>query len=49
MMRTIFTELHIYDEDKNYVAFDFQKDDPFLAFQRKYLPNIFTPSPAART
>lgn len=49
MMKTIFTELHIYDEDNNYVAFDWQKDDAFLQFQRKYLPNIFTPSPAART
>lgn len=39
MMKTIFTELHIYDEEQNYVPFDFEKEEPFLAMQRKVLPN----------
>ncbi|KAK9842044.1 hypothetical protein WJX81_005821 [Elliptochloris bilobata] len=39
MMKTIFTELHLYDEDKNYVPFDFKKEEPFWAFQRRVLPS----------
>ncbi|KAK9812776.1 hypothetical protein WJX72_003473 [[Myrmecia] bisecta] len=39
MMKTIFTELHMYDEENNYVPFDFQKPEWFFQFQRKYLPS----------
>ena len=39
MMKTIFTELHLYDEDKNYAAFDYKKEEPFWAFQRRVLPS----------
>jgi len=39
MMKSIFTELHLYDEDKNYVPFDFKKEQPFWAFQRRVLPS----------
>ena len=39
MMKTIFTELHLYDEDANYIAFDWEKEDKLLAFQRKFLPS----------
>lgn len=40
MMKTLFTQLHVYDEQKNYVPFDYaqEKEDPFLALQRKILP-----------
>lgn len=44
MMKTIFTELHVYDEDNVYVPFDFQKEEPFLQLQRKILPNTYKPS-----
>ena len=44
MMKTIFTELHVYDKDKTYVPFDFQKEEPFLALQRKVLPNMYRQS-----
>lgn len=44
MMKHIFTELHYYDEDNNYLPFDYQKDEPFWVFQRKYLPNAFKPA-----
>lgn len=43
MMRVIFTELHFYDLDNNYVAFDSLKPGKFLALQRKLLPNTFRP------
>lgn len=39
MIKTICTELHVYDERKNYVAFDAAAEEPFFAFQRKVLPN----------
>lgn len=39
MMKTIFTELHLYDEDKNYAPFDYKKEEPFWAFQRRVLPS----------
>mmetsp|Transcript_44342 Transcript_44342/g.141136 ORF Transcript_44342/g.141136 Transcript_44342/m.141136 type:complete len:456 (+) Transcript_44342:48-1415(+) len=44
LMKYIFTELHIYDEEKNYVPFDSdmqaekQKQDIFLSIERKVLP-----------
>ena len=41
MMKVIFTELHFYDTEKNYKAFDSLKEDKFLALQRKLLPNSF--------
>lgn len=39
MMKYIFTELHVYDEEKNYIPFDWEKEEPFYAIQRKVLPN----------
>ncbi len=40
MMKNIFTELHVYDDQKNYVPFDsFGEEEPFFALQRKYLPD----------
>lgn len=39
MMKYIFTELHVYDEQKNYVPFDYKKEEPFYWFQRKVLPS----------
>ena len=39
MMKTIFTELHLYDEDENYAPFDYKKEEPFWAFQRRVLPS----------
>jgi omega-6 fatty acid desaturase (delta-12 desaturase) len=38
MMKTIFTELHVYDKDKNYVPFDAQKPETFFEVQRKVIP-----------
>lgn len=38
MLKYIFTHCHVYDEEKNYVPFDFAKEDGFLAAQRKLLP-----------
>ncbi len=34
----IFTHCHVYDEKQNYVPFDFKKEEPFFAVQRKVLP-----------
>jgi omega-6 fatty acid desaturase (delta-12 desaturase) len=39
MMKTIFTELHVYDKDKNYVPFDAQQPETFFEVQRKVIPN----------
>lgn len=39
MMKYIFTELHVYDEQQNYVPFDWEKEEPFYMIQRKVLPN----------
>ena len=41
MMKSIFTELHFYDSESNYVPFDFQKEEPFWGLQRKFLPNSY--------
>lgn len=40
MMKNIFTQLHVYDKEQNYVPFDHTKEreDPFLALQRRTLP-----------
>ena len=37
MMKHIFTELHYYDEKDNYVPFDFEREEPFWAIQRKVI------------
>jgi len=39
MMKNIFTELHVYDKEKNYVPFDFAEEEAFFAAQRKVFPN----------
>lgn len=39
MMKTIFTELHVYDEKNNYVPMDKDKESPFFAAQRKIFPD----------
>lgn len=39
MMKNIFTECHVYDEENNYVPFDFEGEEPLFAIQRKVLPN----------
>jgi len=39
MMKNIFTEGHVYDEEKNYVPFDFAKEEPLFAVQRKVIPD----------
>jgi omega-6 fatty acid desaturase (delta-12 desaturase) len=39
MMKTIFTELHVYDKEKNYVPFDAQEPETFFEVQRKVIPN----------
>ena len=39
MMKYIFTELHVYDEEQNYVPFDYEKEEPFYWIQRKVLPS----------
>ena len=40
MLKTICTELHVYDEDaaSNYVPCDADKEQTFFALQRKFLP-----------
>jgi omega-6 fatty acid desaturase (delta-12 desaturase) len=39
MLKNIFTECHIYDEKVNYRPFDWKKEEPLLAFQRRAFPN----------
>nr|QWW89552.1 Delta12 fatty acid desaturase [Chromochloris zofingiensis] len=39
MMKNIFTELHVYDKDKNYRPFDAESEEPFFAVQRKVIPS----------
>lgn len=39
LVKTIVTECHLYDEEKNYVPFDYEEEKPFYALQRKFLPN----------
>lgn len=40
LMRTIFTECHVYDEEKNYVPFDAadETESPVLGAMRKVMP-----------
>jgi omega-6 fatty acid desaturase (delta-12 desaturase) len=38
MLKNIITECHIYDKEKNYVPFDYEKEAGFLAVQRRVLP-----------
>jgi hypothetical protein len=40
MMKTIFTELHVYDNKKNYVPFDEEKPEPFFEAQRRIIPSF---------
>ena len=39
MMKSIFTECHVYDRAQNYKPFDAAKEEPLFALQRKVLPN----------
>eukprot|EP00803_Ostreobium_quekettii_P005669 evm.model.scf_2828.1 EVM.evm.TU.scf_2828.1 scf_2828:2413-3747(-) len=39
MMKSIFTELHVYDKEKNYIPIDHAKPEKFFTVQRKILPN----------
>lgn len=39
IMKNVFTELHVYDEAKNYVPLDKEKESPFFALQRNVLPS----------
>lgn len=39
MLKNIFTECHVYDKELNYKPFDFQKEEPLFAFQRKVIPS----------
>ena len=38
-LQDLVTQCHVYDEDVNYVPFDFAKEEAFFAAQRKFLPN----------
>lgn len=37
LVRTIVTMCHVYDEQDNYVTFDWKSNEPFFAWQRKVL------------
>jgi omega-6 fatty acid desaturase (delta-12 desaturase) len=39
VVKNICTECHLYDEQKIYKPFDFKKEEPLFAIQRKVLPN----------
>lgn len=39
MMKTIFTELHVFDPVTNYKPFDYKGEEPLFALQRKVIPN----------
>ena len=38
-MKNIITHCHVYDKDLIYKPFDFKKEEPLFAFQRKVLPD----------
>ncbi|EFN51858.1 hypothetical protein CHLNCDRAFT_37265 [Chlorella variabilis] len=38
MLKYIFTHCHVYDEERNYVPFDYKEEEPFFAAQRRILP-----------
>lgn len=40
MLKNIVTECHIYDETNNYKPFDFAKEEPLFAVQRKLYPDV---------
>lgn len=42
MMKTIFTQLHVFHPTENYVPFDYftEKEEPLFSLQRKYLPDM---------
>jgi acyl-lipid omega-6 desaturase (Delta-12 desaturase) len=39
VVKNICTECHVYDEQTNYKPFDYKKEEPFFALQRRWLPN----------
>jgi len=39
MMKNIFTECHVYDQEVNYKPFDYQKEEALFAVQRRVLPS----------
>jgi len=39
VLQYICTQCHVYDEETNYVPFDYEKEEPFFALQRKVLPD----------
>ena len=46
MVKTICTELHVYDEELNYKPFDAypgHEKNPLLVLLRKLMPNAYTP------
>jgi len=52
LLKNIFTELHVYDEEANYKPFDAfaaqgTEPHPMWALQRKYLPNTYSPRVSA--
>ena len=46
MVKSICTELHVYDEELNYKPFDAypgHEKNPLWALQRKFMPNSYSP------
>ncbi len=39
VMKNIITEYHVYDKENNYKPFDWAKEEPLFAIQRKMLPD----------
>ncbi|GFR52214.1 hypothetical protein Agub_g14754 [Astrephomene gubernaculifera] len=39
VVKNICTVCHVYDEKVNYKPFDFKKEEPLFAFQRRFLPD----------
>ena len=42
MMRTIFTELHFYNAEGEYTAFDHEREHLYWKLQRTFLPKTST-------
>jgi omega-6 fatty acid desaturase (delta-12 desaturase) len=40
LMKTIFTDCHIYDPEENYVPFDRAEDSPIISTLRKFMPPL---------
>ena len=50
MVKSICTELHVYDEELNYKPFDAypgHSDNPMWALQRRFMPNSYSPRVSA--